>query len=101
MAGLEPQILASVAREMGLKTFDTGGGKRWPSGTLGGNFSGQDEFVYKRGDLLTGAGGMNLTLHVDARGAHDPQAVEAAVERAGARLMNELALLMRQRPGVN
>jgi tape measure domain-containing protein len=96
-AAVAPYAMAGVLHDIGFTVRDTGG--RWPSGTLAYNGTGSDEYVYRSSQA--GASGMNLTLHVDARGAHDPAAVEAAVERGGARLLAELARMMAQDPGVN
>lgn len=75
--------------------YDTGGGKRWPSGTVGVNMSGEDEFVW-RGSQLSGRGRppLSLVVNVDARGAGDPQAVKAAVQAGSAELVRELDRLL-------
>ncbi|SNQ47065.1 conserved membrane hypothetical protein [Frankia canadensis] len=74
--------------------YDTGNGKRWPSGTLGYNLSGENEYVWRESQLAAKAsvpvsGGRSVQVvnhfNVDARGATDPRATEEAAERGARR----------------
>jgi TP901 family phage tail tape measure protein len=82
--------------------YDTGNGKRWPSGTVGINQSGEDEFVWRRSQLTTGGSGHRtvtispgaVQVHLDARGLPDPGKVEAVVDAAMVGAMDRLAHLV-------
>ncbi|MCK9876624.1 phage tail tape measure protein [Frankia sp. Ag45/Mut15] len=86
--------------------YDTGGGKAWPTGTLGYNLSGETEYVWKGSQLAgmstaTTRGGTTNTFHVavDARGSTDPAATERAVRRGVADALATLDQMLQQGVG--
>ncbi|WP_261561617.1 phage tail tape measure protein [Frankia tisae] len=88
--------------------YDTGNGKRWPSGTLGYNLSGENEYVWKESQLATRTTApvktghtFNVSSTVDARGASDPAEFERIARRETANIVATLDQMLQQGVGGN
>ncbi|MCK9901291.1 phage tail tape measure protein [Glutamicibacter sp. V16R2B1] len=78
------------------------GGPLHPGWTMAYNGTGHDEWVSVNkpsGGVLVAAGA--IQQNIDARGASDPNAIEAAVERGNERMLRELTTLLQQGEGAN
>ncbi|ONH55455.1 phage tail tape measure protein [Frankia sp. CcI49] len=80
--------------------YDQGGPLK-PGLTLAANGTGRDEWVVPKSAVAVKPtrGSVALTLHVDARNATDPAAVEAAIGRASERMLAELDRMLQQGEG--